>query len=72
MDSTYTMFNKSGDPIRGTIDISISQIKESAGDKLYWNDMFSSVFGNASLTKTTTSTSLFSKLTNNNFLNLNL
>ncbi|MCD7805955.1 MAG: hypothetical protein LUH19_01285 [Lachnospiraceae bacterium] len=72
VDSTYTMFNKSGDPVRGTIDISISQTKESPGDKLYWNDVFSSVFGNASVSKTTGSTSLFSMITNNNFLNLNL
>ncbi|MCD8326440.1 MAG: hypothetical protein LUC90_07090 [Lachnospiraceae bacterium] len=72
VDSNYTMFNKTGNPVRGTIDITITQPRESAMDKLYWEEAFTSVFGSSDVSKRTGSGSLLSQLTNNSILNLNL
>ncbi|MCD8363659.1 MAG: hypothetical protein LUC98_12025 [Lachnospiraceae bacterium] len=72
VDCNYTMFNKSGDPVRGTADITISQNRESDADKSEWDAAFTRIFGAAGVAGSSGSKSTLSKLTNNNFLNLNL
>ncbi|MCC8140640.1 MAG: hypothetical protein LIO67_10165 [Lachnospiraceae bacterium] len=69
VDNTYTMFNKSGNPIRGTIDITIRQEKASPGDMDYWEDAYKDKFESTSVLG---KTSLASKITNNSLLNLSL
>ena len=73
----YTMFNKKGYPIRGTVTIQIRQGDGSAEakdpdkayryDDSYWISSFDKTF-----TPMGAGQSTFSKVTNNNFLNLKL
>lgn len=47
VDANYTMFNKTGSPIRATVDIQIQQTASNAtfaSDNAYWNDAFDAAF----------------------------
>lgn len=72
--SRYTMFNKDGNPIRGVVDLSIRQGDgpDFEYETLYWDQAFTNIFGDAMTDMASGGTSTFSKLTNNNILNLNL
>ena len=47
VDATYTMFNKLGDPIKATVNLTIRQAasgEEYKDDEEYWNEKFKQVF----------------------------
>ena len=70
VNTRYTMFNKDGNPIRGVVELSIRQ---GADDEFgYWDKAFTKAFGQAAKNEERGLTGGFSKVTNNNFLNLNL
>lgn len=74
VSSRYTMFNKKGNPIRGSVQVSIRQ-GEDAGytqGNIYWNEAFNKAFGKEEFNTAFGKASTFTKATNNNFLNLNL
>lgn len=69
VQANYTMFNKSGDPIRGVVNLSIRQGEQTeVYDRTYWENAYSKLFEK----EKAGSASLFSQITNNNVLNLNL
>lgn len=74
VSSSYTMFNKKGRPIRGSIHLSIRQGEDDnySQDKVYWEEAFNKAFGVADKFGVAGVASAFEKATNNNFLNLNL
>lgn len=74
VNTRYTMFNKDGNPIRGVVELSIRQGDEvSLGyDEIYWNEAFNKAFGEADIDLESGMKDTFTKVTNNNFLNLNL
>ena len=41
----YKMFNESGDPIRGVVDLTIRQTDSFHFNQFYWNDAFDKAFG---------------------------
>lgn len=66
----YTMFNKDGNPIRGVVELSI---KQGAEDEFgHWDKAFTKAFGQAAENADRGMAGGFSKIANNNFLNLNL
>lgn len=70
VSTRYTMFNKDGNPIRGVVELSIRQ---GAEDEFgYWDKAFTQAFGKAEKNEERGMADRFSKVTNNNFLNLNL
>lgn len=74
VNARYTMFNKDGNPIRGVVDLTIRQgdEEELAYDTKYWDQAFTETFGQAAENTKRGMAGAFSKVTNNNFLNLNL
>ncbi len=74
VESRYTMFNKSGNPIRGTVDLSIRQGNEPVYgyDESYWDQAFTKAFGKMGMAMDRGAASTFQKATNNHFLNLDL
>lgn len=65
----YTMFNKSGNPIRGVVNLSIRQGEQAEFyDPAYWEKAYDNLFKKGKANGKST----FSKATNNNVLNLNL
>ncbi len=74
VSSRYTMFNKKGRPIRGVVQLSIRQGEDAqyTQGKDYWSDAFNKAFGEVGLNGAVGKASVFEKVTNNNFLNLNL
>lgn len=74
VNTRYTMFNKDGNPIRGVVELSIRQGDEACYDydEIYWDQAFSKAFGDADESLESGMKSMFTKATNNNFLNLNL
>lgn len=74
VSSRYTMFNKKGRPIRGVVQLSIRQGEDAqyTQGKDYWSDAFNKAFGEVGLNGAVGKASVFKKVTNNNFLNLNL
>ncbi len=52
ISAQYTMFNKIGNPIRSTVDLTIRQAdtgQEFVSDKQYWDDAFTAAFGPAGM-----------------------
>ncbi len=52
VSAQYTMFNKIGNPIRSTIDLTIKQsdsMKEFESDREYWDEAFNAAFGEAGI-----------------------
>lgn len=47
VNARYTMFNKSGSPIRGTVDLVIRQAGGGAMEEMYWDEAFTFAFGSA-------------------------
>ncbi len=72
VSSHYTMFNKNGAPIRGTVDISIRQDDKSDAKQQYWDKAFTAAFGDELISREVGEVSDMVKYTNNNLLNLNL
>lgn len=74
VNARYTMFNKDGNPIRGVVDLTIRQgdEEELAYDTKYWDQAFTETFGQAAEETERGMAGAFSKVTNNNLLNLNL
>lgn len=74
VSSRYTMFNKKGRPIRGVVQLSIRQGEDAqyTQGKDYWSDAFNKAFGEVGLNGAVGKASVFEKVSNNNFLNLNL
>ena len=77
VDVNYQMFNRKGNPIRATVELSIQQgIRNKDEDKTfepYWDEAFSRAFGEAgSAGDVAGAASSFSKATNNAVLNLNI
>lgn len=73
VNSRYTMFNKSGRPIRATVQLAIRQSEDKRmNNEEYWDQAFTRMFGSAGSNQVSGVKSAFSKATNNNILNLNL
>lgn len=70
VNTRYTMFNKDGNPIRGVVELSIRQDAEDVFG--HWDKAFTKAFGKAAENAERGMASGFSKITNNNVLNLNL
>lgn len=70
VNTRYTMFNKDGNPIRGVVELSIRQDAEDEFG--HWDKAFTKAFGKAAENAERGMASGFSKITNNNILNLNL
>lgn len=69
VQANYTMFNKSGNPIRGVVNLSIRQGEQADFyEPSYWAKAYDDLFKKGKANGKST----FSKLTNNNVLNLNL
>lgn len=69
VQANYTMFNKSGNPIRGVVNLSIRQGEQAElFDPAYWKEAYENLFTKGKAAGKST----FSKVTNNNVLNLNL
>lgn len=69
VQANYTMFNKSGNPIRGVVNLSIRQGEQAElFESSYWGKAYENLFTKGKAD----SKSTFSKVTNNNVLNLNL
>lgn len=69
VQANYTMFNKSGNPIRGVVNLSIRQGEQADFyEPSYWSKAYEDLFKKGKANGKST----FSKLTNNNVLNLNL
>ena len=63
------MFNKSGNPIRGVVNLSIRQGEQAEFyEPSYWETAYENLFKKGKANGKST----FSKITNNNVLNLNL
>ncbi len=74
VNANYTMFNKSGNPIRAVVEISIQQdtkMVDNAVDS-YWNKAFDAAFGEAGKNVASGGKSMLNKVTNNALLNLNI
>ena len=71
--NTYTMFNKAGNPVRGTMHIEITQEtsenNQFAYDNNEWEEAFKARFQNSD---SVGAKSAFSKITNNSILNLDI
>ena len=74
VSSKYTMFNKDGNPIRGTVDLTLRQGNEPQFqyDETYWDEAFTNAFGDQDENVTSGIKSKVDKVLNNNFLNINL
>lgn len=72
--SRYTMFNKDGNPIRGTVDLSICQGsgEESGYDETYWDEAFTRTFGDSMEDMVTGKVGKATMLMQNNLLNIHL
>lgn len=69
VQANYTMFNKSGNPIRGVVNLSIRQGEQAElFESSYWGKAYENLFTKGKANGKST----FSKVTNNNVLNLNL
>lgn len=69
VQANYTMFNKSGNPIRGVVNLSIRQGEQAElFESSYWGKAYENLFTKGKADGKST----FSKVTNNNVLNLNL
>lgn len=69
VQANYTMFNKSGNPIRGVVNLSIRQGEQAElFESSYWGKAYDNLFTKGKADGKST----FSKVTNNNVLNLNL
>lgn len=69
VQANYTMFNKSGNPIRGVVNLSIRQGEQAElFEASYWGKAYENLFTKGKADGKST----FSKVTNNNVLNLNL
>lgn len=69
VQANYTMFNKSGNPIRGVVNLSIRQGEQAElFESSYWGKAYENLFKKGKANGKST----FSKVTNNNVLNLNL
>ena len=69
VQANYTMFNKSGNPIRGVVNLSIRQGEQAElFESSYWGKAYENLFTKGKADGKST----FSKITNNNVLNLNL
>ena len=69
VQANYTMFNKSGNPIRGVVNLSIRQGEQAElFESSYWGKAYENLFKKGEANGKST----FSKVTNNNVLNLNL
>ncbi len=69
VQANYTMFNKSGDPIRGVVNLSIRQGEQP---EIYDQDCWNRAYENMFVKGKANGADLFTKVTNNNVLNLNL
>lgn len=69
VQANYTMFNKSGDPIRGVVNLSIRQGEQPG---IYDQDCWDKAYDNMFVKGKANGADLFTKVTNNNILNLNL
>lgn len=74
VSSKYTMFNKDGNPIRGTVNLTLRQGNEPQFqyDETYWDEAFTNAFGDQDENVTSGIKSKVDKVLNNNFLNINL
>ena len=69
VQARYTMFNKSGDPIRAVVSLSIRQgEQEMLYDSGYWEKAYENLFEKGK----PNGQGILAKATNNNILNLNL
>lgn len=74
INSRYTMFNKDGNPIRGVVDLSISQQggPGSGYDETYWDEAFTRTFGDSLTDRTAGKVGKAAKAMQNNLLNIHL
>ncbi|MDD6038844.1 MAG: hypothetical protein PUD20_08640 [bacterium] len=74
VSSHYTMFNTSGNPVRGTIRMTIRQSEDPAAkyENTYWKKAFSKAFGDSGMEKFTKAGNVGASFVNNSVLNLNL
>ncbi|MBR4529361.1 MAG: hypothetical protein IKO80_03670 [Lachnospiraceae bacterium] len=74
VNANYTMFNKYGDPIRATVEVSIQQdhLMEGYEKGSYWDSAFDETFGTAGADLVKDATSDLTKKSNNALLNLSI
>lgn len=73
VQASYTMFNKSGNPVRGIVNLSIRQGEQGGVyDQDCWENAYANLFKKSKDGNSGGGASRFSQLTNNNILNLNL
>lgn len=73
VQASYTMFNKSGNPVRGIVNLSIRQGEQGGVyDQECWENAYDNLFKKSKDGNSGGGASRFSQLTNNNILNLNL
>ena len=74
VSSHYTMFNTSGNPVRGDIRLTIRQSEDPSAkyENSYWEKAFTKAFGESNEATFTSASGTASKLLNNSILNLNL
>ncbi len=70
----YTMFNRKGEPIRATVELTIQQTAETESTEKggYWDTAFTRAFGEADENLDTGGASGVQKALNNNLLNLSI
>lgn len=70
----YTMFNKIGNPIRATVDITMQQMMQNADTELasQWNKSFNKVFGEAGAHNIAGAASKWDQAKNNALLNFSI
>lgn len=74
VDAKYTMFNTRGNPVRGTISMSIRQSDDpdASYENTYWEQAFTKVFGKSTDATNLKGKSTASKVLSNSVLNLNI
>lgn len=74
VNAKYTMFNKVGNPIRATVDVTIQQGREDVKEEksTTWGAAFDKVFGKKGMDATVGAASMLDKVKNNSILNLSL
>lgn len=74
VNAKYTMFNTSGNPVRGTISLNIRQSDDpdATYENTYWEQAFTKVFGESTAAASLQGKSTASKILSNSVLNLNI
>ncbi len=74
VSSHYTMFNTSGNPVRGVVRLTIRQSEDPAAkyENTYWEKAFTKAFGESNAVTSVSAGNTAASILNNSVLNLNL